>query len=307
VSVAEVSDRILHTPGVWTIRECPVCVRAWLDPRPVPDDIGLLYVGAYMTHAAADEGVRSTADRIRDGFLARAYGYGPPGSAAGPSGGFRDRLFGGAVAWLPAVAGGRLLDMGCGSGAFLASMRARGWDTVGVEPDPAAREAARSRPGLAVFESVEALGDRQFDAIVLHHVIEHLPEPHRTLAMLSARLLPGGRLVMVTPNIRSLGRRVFGPAWVHWDPPRHLHLFSAPSLSAEVERAGLAVERAFTTGRYARFVGVEGLRIRGSGRVGTARAPLPTRLGGYAFQLGEHALELAAGGLGEELVVVARR
>jgi len=262
-----------------------------------------------MTHGAPARSRRSPVALTREWFLRVAYGYGAPRTAPTWLGRVLpfDSVFGGDVAWLPALDHGAVLDFGCGGGAFLAKMRDRGWMVTGVEPDPVAREAARQHFDLDVVSAIEGLGDRLFDAMVLHHVVEHLPDPRRTLVDLAARLAPGGRLVLVTPNIDSLGRRRFGAAWVHWDPPRHLHLFSRASLAAEVERAGLVVERVFTTARHARFVAIEGIRLRRTGRVGTARAPNALRALGVAYQLFEGALGLVAGTVGEELVVVAAR
>jgi len=67
-----------------------------------------------------------------------------------------------------------------------------------------------------------------------------------------------------------------------------------------------SIERGWTTGRYARFVGAAAVRIRTRGRV--AETPsLPARLAGVAFQALEGLVRFMAPGSGEELVVVARR
>jgi 2-polyprenyl-3-methyl-5-hydroxy-6-metoxy-1,4-benzoquinol methylase len=301
------TDRILASPGVWSLRGCDACQVVWLDPRPVAADIGALYEGSYMTHDGA--AAAPTIPAITRAFLRVAYGY---GEAVASRPWLRrlpaiDDILGGAVAWLPAVANGRLLDFGCGSGEFLARMHSLGWRVTGVEPDPAAAALASAKPGLTVAPDLETLAGPDFDAVTMHHVIEHLPDPPRTLAVLSARLTRGGRLVVVTPNVDSMGRRRFGASWVHWDPPRHLQLYALSALVAEVERAGFVPERAWTTGRYARFVGTESPNIKRVGRVGSAAPRLRRRLSGIAFQLVEQALGPALPTLGEELVVVARK
>ncbi len=301
------TDRLLAAPGVWNLRECAACQVAWLDPQPWPDDVAALYQGAYMTHAATPlaDAARNPADRYLDAVYGRPAV--PPAASwlrAVPG---LDHLLGGAGAWLPAPPGGRVLDVGCGSGAFLARMRRRGWDVCGVEPDPAAAAAARAVHGIDVAPTVAALGDRRFDAIVMHHVVEHLPDPPAVIRELAERLAPGGRLVIVTPNLHSLGRRRFGSAWVHWDPPRHLWLFSRPALVATVERSGLVVERHFTTARHARFVGTQAGPIARTGRAAAGRPTWPGRVRGLLFQAGEHVQHLADADAGEELVVVAAR
>ena len=301
-------DRILSAPGAWSIRACDTCRLTWLDPQPHVDDLAALYQGSYMTHTA------SAADAVVGGldarYLGAAYGYGA--GAARAQMWLRairplDDLLGGRVCWLPARASGALLDVGCGSGAFLARMRGLGWHVAGVEPDPAAAEAAKRVHGIDVETELSRFGDRRFDAITMHHVIEHLPDPHAEVARIARYLAPGGRLVIVTPNIRSAGGRLFGAHWVHWDPPRHLWMFSRPALDQVVTAAGLHVERSWTTGRYARFVWTAGSRIRATGRVGDGPRSLGQTAAAVTFQLVEQAVGLVAPDLGEELVVVATR
>lgn len=301
-------DRILSAPGTWAVRGCGNCHLTWLDPQPHRDDLGQLYQGSYMTHAAtaADAVVSGTEAR----YLGAAYGYGL--AAPGGSSWLRavrplDDWLGGRVCWLPARPGGTVLDVGCGSGAFLARMRALGWAVAGVEPDPAAAEAARSVHGVTVASHLEAFAARRFDAATMHHVIEHLPDPAAEVAAVAGRLVPGGRLVIVTPNIHSVGRRWFGAHWVHWDPPRHLWMFSRPALQQLVEDAGLVVERSWTTGRFARFVWTSSSRIRATGRIGDRTRTAAGTVAAAAFQVLEQAVGLVAPDAGEELVVVARR
>ena len=218
-----------------------------------------------------------------------------------------DDALGGTACWLPARPGGSLLDIGCGSGAFLARMRSLGWSVTGVEPDPAAADLARRTRGLEVAKELSELPGRRFDAITMHHVIEHLSDPRTVVADLTERLTPGGRLVVVTPNIRSLGRRLFQSHWVHWDPPRHLWIFSTRALATLMRATGLKIERQFTTARYARFVWTAGTRIRASGRVDQHDSSEVLKLAAMGFQVAEHIAGLVASEVGEELVVIAKR
>src|SRR2546425_3583836 len=89
---------------------------------------------------------------------------------------------------------GRVLEIGCGGGEFLASFRDRGWKTLGVEPGRQHAEQARRR-GIEVIEQpltddlITHLGN--FDAVLLIHVLEHMVDPEEMLRMIHKLLRPG--------------------------------------------------------------------------------------------------------------------
>ncbi len=135
---------------------------------------------------------------------------------------------------------GRLLDFGCGNGAFAQHMSTAGFETVGLEPFSLGTTITGERLQLmrAPFESVKAsLG--LFDVITMWHVLEHLRRPAEVLHQLSQHLSPGGVLVISVPNFASLQRAVFQGGWFHLDPPRHLTHFEPATLQDCLRRAGL--------------------------------------------------------------------
>jgi 2-polyprenyl-3-methyl-5-hydroxy-6-metoxy-1,4-benzoquinol methylase len=105
--------------------------------------------------------------------------------------------------------GARVLDVGCGEGVFLDLLRAAGRQGVGVDSSADDLAPARARglevvqdDGIAYLERAEA----SFDGVFCAHVIEHLP-PEAAVRLLTAAhraLRPGGRLVLITPEIRDL-------------------------------------------------------------------------------------------------------
>jgi SAM-dependent methyltransferase len=135
---------------------------------------------------------------------------------------------------------GRLLDFGCGNGAFAGWMSLSGYEVVGLEPFSLGQSVTKDRLTLmqAPLEAVEGeLGE--FDVITLWHVLEHLKQPDRLLARLAERLRPGGVILVSVPNFRSWQRDLFNGGWFHIDPPRHLIHFDPETLRATLLRAGL--------------------------------------------------------------------
>jgi SAM-dependent methyltransferase len=132
----------------------------------------------------------------------------------------------------------RLLDFGCGDGAFIAAALAAGMQATGVEMRP---EHARSK-GLRVVERVEDITG-QFDLITLWHSLEHVRSPRNLIGALMQRLSPEGFFVVAVPNADSLQARFFGSSWFHLDVPRHLYHFTPRALRRLLEDCGLVVVR----------------------------------------------------------------
>jgi SAM-dependent methyltransferase len=244
-------DRAFRSaPGSWTLARCRECGSAYLDPRPTQDTIELAY-RSYYTH---DGGAgRPAVGRLRRGLANdyRRVRWGYTQGSAIPGGRLiprlapsRGALVDRELRHLPATAGGRLLDVGSGSGAFLAQMEALGWRAEGIDPDPAAVAGARAA-GLEVARGTLRDLDNEehaaaFDAVTLSHVIEHLHDPVGDLRILSRLLRPGGLLWIATPNLEALGLRRFGRDWLGLDPPRHLVLFTRASLERLLRETGFA-------------------------------------------------------------------
>jgi 2-polyprenyl-3-methyl-5-hydroxy-6-metoxy-1,4-benzoquinol methylase len=136
---------------------------------------------------------------------------------------------------------GRLLEVGCSYGGFLAEARTRGWDVTGVELSETAVEHARSL-GLRVFsgslpDQIPDLGE-PYDVLVMFHVIEHIPDPLALLESCRKLIKPGGLLILKTPNVESSIAKITGSSW-HWiSPPAHLYLYSPATLKKLLTKAG---------------------------------------------------------------------
>lgn len=140
---------------------------------------------------------------------------------------------------------GSLLDLGAGTGDFCLEAQLRGWTVCGVEQSTSSIALAAQR-GLALVE--DSLSSErtlslvaQTDNVVLLHVFEHVLQPRELLAGLRQRMRPGTRLILVLPNPRSLWRYLFRQRWYGWDPPIHVHHYSAPALKSLLEQEGFRV------------------------------------------------------------------
>lgn len=148
--------------------------------------------------------------------------------------------------------GGRLFEIGCGTGRVLELARCRGWQVAGIELSAALAEQARQLNPNAeiVVGDFLALGNLpwgQCAAVVALDVIEHVLDPLAFLDRAGLLLRPGGLLLLHTPNARSLRARLHGERWNMCIPEYHFHLATPGGMRAALGRANLRLERLSTT------------------------------------------------------------
>ncbi len=142
---------------------------------------------------------------------------------------------------------GRVLDVGCGRGLLLEQLRKRGWEVQGTELSE--QSAAYPRDVLGIPVQIGDLADQHFpsdhfDAVVLWHVLEHVPDPAVVLAEVARILRPGGIFLLAVPNFGSLEARLTRDKWFHLDVPRHLNHYTPTVLHRALIGAGLRVRHA---------------------------------------------------------------
>lgn len=149
--------------------------------------------------------------------------------------------------WIERWTGSRqadLLDIGAGSGAFVAAMKDHGWKVRGLEPDEDARAVALQEHNIVLDDTsvLFQLTDAQFDAITLWHVLEHVHALQEYMARLARLIKPQGVVFIAVPNYTSADARHFGENWAAYDVPRHLYHFSPASMHTLATQHGLKIE-----------------------------------------------------------------
>ena len=139
---------------------------------------------------------------------------------------------------------GRLLDVGCGAGDFLAVAVAAGYEAEGIDVSEAAAEICREK-GLKARSGdlLEEDFDDRFDVITLWDVVEHLRDPIAVLRRAGELLRPGGLLFAKVPAFGDLSVRLSATfprfAGLLLGAPSHVQYFTKSTLKTAVERAGM--------------------------------------------------------------------
>jgi len=241
-------DRLLSLPGEFPVVRCLTCGLIRTDPQPTPETLGAAYPEGYEIH---DVGIA-----IPDspgGFLRyaltnfRGYPLGEPAVwfsrlwNALPA--KRLLLHRRMVGYVPYRGEGRLLDLGCGSGRYVARMGAAGWRAEGLDAVPRAvaeGQAEGLQLSVGTLPGTE-LKAGQFDVVTMWHVLEHVPSPLATLRAVREVMKPGGALHLVCPLSDSLAARWTGAAWYGLDVPRHLTHFTRKTLTRHITEAGFTI------------------------------------------------------------------
>jgi len=218
-------DDLTGKPGRFTFVKCSDCGLVYQSPRLTLDGIRPYYEDQYIAHqpharwgvlAPLFRAAMSSLDRAKLRIVQRHATLGPSA---------------------------HLLDVGCGSGSFLARVRDEtGAAVAGVDfVDLSHREEF---DGVEFHHGVfyeQPCGRSRFDAITMWHFLEHDYDPLRSLRHALRALRPGGLLVVEVPRLDSLSFRLFGSRWPGVQAPQHTALFDKQRLVQMVSSAGFDV------------------------------------------------------------------
>jgi SAM-dependent methyltransferase len=208
----------------WQVKRCRDCGLGVLDPRPSPEELARLYDQAYCDARFVEGGAPGTPEFHR-----------------------RIRLESHRIDFFRKLKPkGKVLDIGCGYGYFLAACRERGYGVHGLDFSEWAIDHARNLLGLPITISPLDGADlplAEFDVVTLWHSLEHMPDPRIAIERAATWLKPDGLLVIDVPNHAGTDAKKMGRIWNGWDLPYHFFHFTPETLSRFLHRYGFRVVR----------------------------------------------------------------
>lgn len=256
-------DRLHGVPGTFGVVQCQACSLIRTAPRPTRQSIGMYYpddYGPYSTSEIAEPaGPRSPLNRALRAVARRLIQF--------------------KTECVPKLPPGRMLEIGCAAGGFLARMASQGWSVEGIEFSDHAAAKARNKGFNVQSCSIE---DAQppvhpYDLVVGWMVIEHLHDPRAALEKLAEWTVDGGWLAISVPNANSLDFRLFRGAGYGLHVPAHMYHFTPRTITSLLSRSGWRVEKIYHQRVLGSLLGSIGFWLEDRGA--------PTRLSKFFIDL----------------------
>ena len=211
-----------YTEETFTIQQCAHCGLRITNPRPDEKALGAYYkTENYLSHSDRN---KTLFDKIY--HFIRKYNLS-----------YKRKLI------EKFHTSGRIMDIGCGTGAFLGQFDNKRWIRQGFEPDAEAREIAKSTHGIEVNDIpvLNNLVDTKAEVITLWHVLEHISTINEQLAKIKSLLTEDGILVIAVPMSNSYDANYYGKYWAAYDAPRHLYHFTKDTIQQLLSKHGFTL------------------------------------------------------------------
>ena len=138
----------------------------------------------------------------------------------------------------------RLIDIGCAAGNFMMIANDHGFAVEGIELDKLYVDYATATRGLVVHKQPLwelDIHEGAFDVVTMWDILEHLPDPMRTLSEAARVLSHGGILAFTTINHECINQRMLKDRWRYWMPPDHICSFTPEILKSMLGKAGFSI------------------------------------------------------------------
>jgi len=265
-------DLLHDLPGEFTVVKCRTCGLMRTTPRPTPETIGFYYPDDYGPYLGTQVNQATPTSSIKELLKPLV-----------------KRVFNFNTQRLPSLAPGRMLEVGCASGAFLHQMTSQGWQVQGIEFSEKAAQAAAQlgyRVHTGPLETAPP-PEESFDLIVGWMVLEHLHDPVGGLQKLREWAKPGAWLVLSVPNSASLEFRLLKEKWYALQVPTHLHHFTPETLGRVLQAGGWTLEKVHHQRVLSNLIASAGyvLRDKGYARLGRKFIDFPEQGGRWVYAL----------------------
>jgi 2-polyprenyl-3-methyl-5-hydroxy-6-metoxy-1,4-benzoquinol methylase len=208
--------------NAWHVYKCTSCGFGLLNPLPSDEEITKLYDDEYCKDQFVDGGDVGTSEfnkRLRNEK-------------------HRVQLF------KRIIKKGKVLDIGCGYGYFLAACRQNGYEVQGLDISSWAAEYTRKKLNIPVVVgtlcALEAK-PHSFDVITMWHFLEHTRNPRQVLLEAKKMLKEDGLLVVEVPNYKGTDAQRSWNNWVGWQLPYHFCHFTPENLIELLSQVGFEV------------------------------------------------------------------
>ncbi len=196
------------------IGECFVCGHVFMDPRPTTKELVKYYAQDY--HYDGDFYNEVFAKQAL-GFYNEIKSYLKPKST--------------------------IIDIGCSKGYLLNFAKRAGHKVRGIEISSDAAIYVKKNFDIDVLVGPvekQKIKAKSVDVITAFDLIEHLPNPKKTISQMFEWLKPGGQMIIDTPNFDSIYRKISQDRWVGFDMPFHIHLFRKETLVRVLKEIGFS-------------------------------------------------------------------
>jgi len=245
-------DLLHDLSGEFTIVKCHTCGLMRTNPRPTPDTIGFYYPDNYGPYLGTQVQKTTSVTSIKK-FLKPLI----------------NQIFNFNTQRLPILPRGRLLEVGCASGAFLHQMAELGWQVQGIEFSEKAAQSAVQMGYHVHTGSLETAPspNEPFDLIVGWMVLEHLHDPIEGLKKLHEWAKPDARLVLSVPNSNSFEFSVFKEKLYSLHLPNHLYHFTPHTLEQVLNASGWTLEKVHHQRTLSHLIASTGYVLRDKGYI----------------------------------------